>query len=132
MKRLRSCERGQAITEFALVIPILLLLLMGVVELGRIFHAYLVVSETARDAARYLSVGADDQVSTSVQNDTQSLDQSQNKVTYTITPSDPTQRTSGSAVTIQIRYPVNLITPVLDDIFPNPTVVQASITMRKE
>lgn len=129
MKRLRSDERGQAITEFALVIPVLLLILMGVVEIGRIFHAYLVVEEAARDAARYVSVGvADSKVATAIANDTTTL----GTVTYTITPSDPAERLSGQPITVHISYPVNLITPVLDKIFPNPTVVQSTITMRKE
>lgn len=132
MKRWMSDERGQAITEFALVIPVLLMVLMGVFEIGRICHAYLVVTEAARDAVRYVSVGADDQVGAVVQADTTTLDQTTNKVTVTITPSDKSQRVSGEAVTVKVSYPVVLITPVLDKIFPNPTTVQSTISMRKE
>ncbi|MBI3750507.1 MAG: pilus assembly protein [Chloroflexi bacterium] len=53
----RQDSRGQALTEFALVAPILFLLLFGVLELGLLFGAHngLVagVRETARRAATY-------------------------------------------------------------------------------
>lgn len=56
--RLRAFLRatcGNAGTEFALILPLLALLLFGSIELGRALHDYHVVNETVRDAARYLS-----------------------------------------------------------------------------
>ena len=46
---------GVAGVEFAFVLPILLLLLFGSIEIGRGLHDYHVVNESVRDAARYLS-----------------------------------------------------------------------------
>jgi len=45
-------ERGQALVEVALVIPILLLLAFGVVAVGRVTDAQMGVSAVAREAAR--------------------------------------------------------------------------------
>lgn len=45
-------ERGQALVEVALVIPILLLLAFGVVAAGRVTEAQMGVSAVAREAAR--------------------------------------------------------------------------------
>jgi Flp pilus assembly protein TadG len=50
--RLSGPGRGQSLVEFALIIPILLLLLMGVFDLGRAVAAYNSVSNAARTAAR--------------------------------------------------------------------------------
>ena len=47
--------RQNAGTEFALVVPFLLLLLIGSIEIGRALRYYHVVKESLRDAARYLS-----------------------------------------------------------------------------
>ncbi len=44
---------GQGMVEFALVLPILLLLIFGIIELGRALFTYIVVVSTAREAARY-------------------------------------------------------------------------------
>lgn len=41
--------------EFALILPLLLLLIFGVMELGRAFYVYIIVTSTSREAARYSS-----------------------------------------------------------------------------
>lgn len=51
--RPRSVEpRGQSLVEFALILPVLLILLLGVVDFGRAVAAYNSVSNAARTAAR--------------------------------------------------------------------------------
>ncbi|HUF38081.1 MAG TPA: TadE/TadG family type IV pilus assembly protein [Anaerolineales bacterium] len=46
-------QAGQGMTEFALVLPILLLLVLGVIEVGRLMFIYVAVTTTSREAARY-------------------------------------------------------------------------------
>lgn len=46
---------GNAGAEFALIVPLLMLLLFGGIEIGRALHDFHVVNETVRDAGRYLS-----------------------------------------------------------------------------
>jgi Flp pilus assembly protein TadG len=48
--------RGQALVEFAIALPIFLVLLMGVFDLGRAIYQYNGVSEAAREIARVTSV----------------------------------------------------------------------------
>jgi hypothetical protein len=43
---------GQALVEFALVVPLLLILIVGVVELSRAWNAHQVITNAARDALR--------------------------------------------------------------------------------
>ncbi len=50
-------EGGQALVEFALLLPLLLTVLFGTVEFGRLFVAYLDVVEAAHDAARVAALG---------------------------------------------------------------------------
>lgn len=49
-------NRGQNLIEMALLLPVLLLLLAGMVDLGRGFHAYIVITNAAREGARYGSM----------------------------------------------------------------------------
>jgi Flp pilus assembly protein TadG len=51
-----SGERGQALVEFALVIPIFLALLFGILDMGRAVWANNVVAHAAREAARHAAV----------------------------------------------------------------------------
>ena len=46
---------GNAGAEFALLLPLLAVLLFGGIEIGRLLHDYHVVRESVRDAGRYLS-----------------------------------------------------------------------------
>jgi len=47
-----SNQKGQALLEFAIVLPILVLLLMGIIQYGFIFFAYATASNVSREAAR--------------------------------------------------------------------------------
>ncbi len=46
-------KKGQGILEFALVLPVLLILVLGIIEMARAFEAWLVVSNAARTGVRY-------------------------------------------------------------------------------
>ena len=52
-RRFRSDRKGAAAAEFALVVPLLAVLLFAFIEGGRMFWAYSIASAAARDAARF-------------------------------------------------------------------------------
>jgi Flp pilus assembly protein TadG len=56
----RHEERGQSYIEFVLVLPILLLLIMGAVELALLLRAQLVLTNATREGARLASRGSQD------------------------------------------------------------------------
>jgi len=53
-------ERGQALVEFAIIAPLLLLLIFGIVDLSRLYHAWVTVEGAAREGARYGVTGRTD------------------------------------------------------------------------
>ncbi|MEO1444389.1 MAG: TadE family protein, partial [Chloroflexota bacterium] len=56
-KRPFKQRQGQTLVEFAITLPILLVLLFGIIEFGRIFQAWIAVQNASRVAARYASTG---------------------------------------------------------------------------
>lgn len=56
---LRSSRRGQALVEFALILPVLIVMMMGVVDLGRGIYAYNAISNAAREGGRTAIVNQD-------------------------------------------------------------------------
>lgn len=46
-------ERGSNLVEAAFVVPVLLLLLAGVIDLGRAFHDYIILTAAAREGAYF-------------------------------------------------------------------------------
>ena len=52
----RRRERGQELVEFALILPLLLLLMVGIFEFGYVVFAYNTLSNAVREGARFGSV----------------------------------------------------------------------------
>ncbi|HYM12898.1 MAG TPA: TadE/TadG family type IV pilus assembly protein [Bryobacterales bacterium] len=79
----RRLPRGQALVEFALVLPMLLILIVNVVNFGAFFFTWITVANGARAGADYMVMGGDTvnsppfpglaAIQTVVQNDTSSL-----------------------------------------------------------
>jgi Flp pilus assembly protein TadG len=55
LRRVGRREDGSSIIELAIVFPILLLLFVGVAELGRLFFTYTTLAKATKSGARYLS-----------------------------------------------------------------------------
>jgi Flp pilus assembly protein TadG len=51
-RRFRRDQRGQALVEFALVLPILLILLLGIIDFARAWNVYQVLTDAGREGAR--------------------------------------------------------------------------------
>lgn len=54
--RIRCKSRGVAAIEFAIMLPLLVLVFTGMIEYGRLMWHYDVLAKATRDAARYLSM----------------------------------------------------------------------------
>ena len=52
LKRTIKNEQGQTMTEFALILPIVLVLLFGIMQFGIIFNNYVTLTDAARAASR--------------------------------------------------------------------------------
>ncbi len=50
---------GQSLVEFALLLPILALIIFGVLELGRAFFAFIAITNAAREGARVYTFSPD-------------------------------------------------------------------------
>ncbi|MDQ4501879.1 TadE/TadG family type IV pilus assembly protein [Sinomonas sp. ASV322] len=58
-KSTRKRERGAIAVEFALVVPLLLLIIVGIVEFSRIYNVQITLNQAAREGARAMAVHND-------------------------------------------------------------------------
>lgn len=119
-------DEGAAAVEFALVLPILVLLLFGIIQFGIVYDAQLTITHAAREGARMAAVGGD--VAAAVAAQTVGLDQS--KVTLVPTQlkgsaSDP--RGYYYEVTVKYAYPLDI--PLWDELTLD---LQSTAQMRRE
>ena len=128
-----SCKqnKGQALVETALVLPIIIILLMGIVDFGMLFNNYIMVSTASREAARCAAVGGTDAEITAVINGLTATLVAADR-TVTITPA-LSLRKNGVQTTITVNYNYHLITPIIGAMFSNGVApLQSKTVMRVE
>ncbi len=130
---LRKTERGQALVEMALVLPILIMLIFGIVEFGRILNTYMTVTELSREGARKGAVGGtDSEITATVQNNAAAVGLEVSDLTVNIVPTSVGKRARGTSVKVEVIYPVDIIAPVIGSMISDPFPVDAQTTMRVE
>lgn len=81
-KRGPARQRGLAMVELAIVLPVLLLLLLAIAEFGRLFLHYNQLLQANRDAVRFLAANAWDSTQGSIQLTSSVLSQTRNLALY--------------------------------------------------
>src|SRR5688572_1204845 len=102
-------QQGQSMTEFALVLPILTLLLFGIIQFGLVFNNYLTMTDAVRAGARKGAVSRhlsnpEGSAISAVRAAATDLRQSDLNVSVTANP----DWTSGSEVTVTANYPYRI------------------------
>lgn len=98
-------DKGAALVEFAILLPILLLLLMGMVEFGRAYNAQITLTQASREGVRVLAITKDSAAAVSATENVAAttLNVSQLSVTTTTCNSgDPTSLTAAYPFTYDI------------------------------
>ncbi|MDU4961763.1 MAG: pilus assembly protein [Sporomusaceae bacterium] len=129
MNSLRD-RRGQAMVEFAIIIPFFCTMVWGFAYLSMFFHDYLTLTELTRVIARNESVGI--AYDSNVYKDTTFL-----TTVYTWNPqtgvavATTANAAAGTQVTVTLTAKLNL---AADSIWANslPAAITAALTMRKE
>jgi len=129
LQHLVKDNRGTQLVEFAIVLPILMLLLVGIMEFGRAFFSWVVITNGAREGARYGAIGkSSSEITARVVDTTTGMEPSLITVSTT-----NAQGTPGTSVTVQVTYSLQIITPMMAAFFPsNPYPLTNTATMRLE
>jgi len=110
-------ERGAAAVEMALVLPMLIALVFGIIEFGRAYNAKLELSSAVREGARSLAIGTPlAQITTTVSNAAAGLDPTKLTITTSGSPCAP-----GGNATVTASYPFTYTIP--------PFFTQATTTL---
>jgi Flp pilus assembly protein TadG len=133
MKRIRS-EKGAALIEAAVTVPIILLISVGIFEFGRAYQTQQVLTNAAREGARLAVIegSTDADVRTRVNayltgGGLKTLADGQIGITRTTAV---TASSTGSTVEILYPFDFMVLNPVVKLIAPTDTKTGASITMK--
>ncbi|MGY1813063.1 TadE/TadG family type IV pilus assembly protein [Blastococcus sp. SYSU D00820] len=104
-------ERGASAVEFALVMPLLLLLVLGIVEFGRGFQVQGTLSAAAREGVRLMALQNDPAAArAAVRSVASSLDPAITDAQIAITPQHCTPGTGSTTVRLTITYEMPFLT----------------------
>ncbi len=119
----RNGQRGQNLVEFTLVVTILVLIAIGALDLGRIFHAVITITNASREGTRYLTLHPDDSTTSfagtkdaavrEAQGSMINLTPSNVQVTYCRQVDLPEGCDSGWPVRVRVSYDFDLISGLL-------------------
>jgi Flp pilus assembly protein TadG len=123
-------ERGQSLVEFALVIPVFLLFLVFIIDLGRVAYTYSTLHFTAQETVRIGSFGYTDlEMETYARQHFSAGDG--NSLVINISPNDSV-RESGDDVTVTLTYEMNPIMPLAELVLNGPVEIEVDSTIRVE
>ena len=113
-------EKGQSLTEMALVLPVILVILAGVVDLGRLYYVTVALTDAAGEGATYAAIDPSntDEIIARTQASTGGLVQ---VGTEQVTVDCPSV-TAGSTVTVSVSYDFTVATPLVNLLVPDGVV----------
>ena len=126
-------EDGQAVVEFAIIAPILLLILCAIIDFSWIFSAQIATNNCAREGARFASTSSD--YSNIVSQTVQKVKSSANSIIRDNLETEVTysnmQNPRTGDVTVRIISEVRTLTVVANTIFGgNKVNLSSSVTMK--
>jgi Flp pilus assembly protein TadG len=130
----RRSGRGQSLVEFALILPLLLLLTLGVVDAARVFTSWISLTNGVREAALYASEESDPPryadtttINNRVAEEASDLDPA-NITIDAPTCDNGTCDASSDTVTIRASYQMSLIFPLVQDVLGDPLTLSVEAT----
>jgi len=102
----KSRDRGAAAVEFALLLPVLLLIVFGIIDFGRALNAQITLTQAAREGARLVALGQPD-----VTARTEAAATGLTPVTVVITACPVDAQPTADAV-VNVKYSFSFITPI--------------------
>jgi Flp pilus assembly protein TadG len=130
----RKLRRGTTIVEAAIVLPLLILVVFGLIEYGSMFLRLQQVANVARQAARQAATPDATQSQVSALITTMMSDAGLGASGYvaTLTPTDPATATRGGQVKVQIAVTYANISITNAPFIPKPTTISRAVVMAKE
>ena len=121
--RLRKRKNdGTALVEFAFVLPIFLLILIGTLEFGIVLNDYLILQNASREGARFGVVGA---TQTAIEQRVRDFSFHLNNPSLGVVITNA-QGNRGSTLAVRASYAVPLLTPLMQSLVHSSTFALSS------
>lgn len=128
LSKLKKSKKGQALVEFALVLPVLLILVLGSIDAGWFLFAKISATAAARETARAVSVLDATEFASAIADGF--VDEKKTSVpgteSFVILPPSYSE---GAQVTVTVTTKVS---PLVGFVSPNSVTIVSQVSMRLE
>lgn len=132
IRRTLRRRRGAAAVEFAIVLPLFILMIVGILEFGRMIMVQNVLTNAAREGARLACIDGSTEATVQAAVTTFLINASVTGVTVTCTPSTLSSVAPGSQITVQTSVPFSDVSWVSSPWLATDVTLSASCMMRRE
>lgn len=127
MRRVRDASPGSAAVELALVLPLVLMMVLALLQVGLLAKDSLVVVQAAREGAREAAVTSDsERIRQAALRGGGGLSEERTEVQVDRSGS------MGDPVTVRVRYRAPMVVPFVEWLFPDEVLLGSAATMRQE
>ena len=130
MKRLRKGkgkEKGQSLLELALVLPVLVMILAGVLDLGRLYYSYVAVTDAAAEGASYAAIHPEPSSRDDVFRRAQEASRGLVQIDPNLVEIDCPTVASGAPITVTVSYSFTVATPLINAIVPDGVLMLRAV-----
>jgi len=130
----RWCKKnslGQGLVEFVILLPVLILFVMIIFDLGRMAYFYSAIHNSAREGARYAAIHHQNATSSDIATAARQLTTGLNVANLTISSSYP----SAETIQVIVTYQFTAATPIISRLqgsANNTITLRSQATMRLE
>ena len=116
----KADQKGQSLVEVAIALPVIILILVGILDLGRAFFTFIALTDAAAEGAAYAAVHP----ANTSEIQARAADVSTGLVVLEpdMVSVDYLELTAGFPITVAVQFEYDLITPFIQAMVPGGTI----------
>jgi len=128
-------ERGQSLVEFVLILPVLLIILAGMLDLGRLYFAYVAVTDAAAEGAAYAAIHPEYTAIPPEDEDNEIVNRAQAasgglvEIDRSLVGIECPATASGDPITVTVNYTFTLATPFISAMVPDGVLMLRAVAI---
>ena len=130
--KFRNKRKGAAAVEFAIVAPVFVLLVFGMIEYGRMVMVQQVITNATREGARRAVLDGVTAADVNTTVNTYLTNGTVSGATVTLSPTNPATASSGTPVSVTVSVPYTAVSWLPSPFFLGSATMTSTSTMRRE
>jgi Flp pilus assembly protein TadG len=116
----KSDQKGQSMVEVAIAMPLLILIVAGILDLGRAYFTFVTISDAAAEGAAYAALHPTE--TTQIIERASDASNGLVQLEYDMISIQSGAVTPGNAITVTVEFEYELLTPIIREFVPGDSI----------